>query len=334
MSLTSPLKASSKPLHLYRRNAIWYFRWTFPSAVASLLNRRELKLGLKTPYLRLAAKRGTALAVRMVAFQARAEREQSMTPQVSTQQLETLLRAYVRDALDDFEHDLARRAVAVGNETPDPEIRAIDYIQQDATIRLRQRDTSAEASSALTLATAHGIPLSLDSAALAYLQRGILRADQCVSAVMIDRLRGIYRDDPFLSFPTQGTPVTTPLLVKRLSELARIVLILDVAKQGFDVGAPTYADKGVGTVPETWLPIKRCQVFGVLLAHVSGCHGLQILYQVRQFDRWIRLKQQVNVISLTAKFHQLTIPLRQQPTHQLFQTLKHVWGQALMAILH
>ncbi len=126
MSLPSPLKASSKPLHLYRRNAIWYFRWTFPSAVASLLNRRELRLGLNTPYLRLAAKRSTALAVRMVAFQARAEREQSMTPQISTQQLETLLRAYVRDALDDFEHDLARRAVAVGNESPDPAIPAID----------------------------------------------------------------------------------------------------------------------------------------------------------------------------------------------------------------
>jgi len=206
----------AKPQYLYRRNSIWYFRWTFPFSISNLLNRRELRLGLGTAYRREALRRGASLAVRMAAFQARAEREYAMTPTITPPQIETLLHSYVHESLNEFEHGLASHPAVSAPEQMDANLAWIDASRTDLETRLRTCDTSREIADARTFLSHTGTTVPENSDAEIYLRRGLLRADHFILGTMAERLRGNYGADPFLGFAT--APSTSPTITpKRLS---------------------------------------------------------------------------------------------------------------------
>ncbi len=161
----------TKPQYLYRRNAIWYFRWSFSRSIVTLLNRRELRLGLGTAYRREALHRGASLAARTAAFQARAEREYAMTPTLTPAQIEALLHAYVRESLNEFEHGLASQPPVAAPDQVDAELDWIGTARSDLETRLRTRDTRREVADARTFLTHAGITVPANSEAEIYLRR-------------------------------------------------------------------------------------------------------------------------------------------------------------------
>lgn len=212
----SAQRGSAKPQYLYRRNAIWYFRWTFPVSISNLLNRRELRLGLGTAYRRDALRRGASLAVRMAAFQARAEREYAMMPTITPSQIETLLHSYVRESLNEFEHGLASHPPVTAPEQMDANLDWIGSARTDLETRLRTCDTSREVADARTFLSHAGITVPENSDSEIYLRRGLLRADHFILGTMAERMRGNYGADPFLGFA--AVPSTTSTITpKRLS---------------------------------------------------------------------------------------------------------------------
>ncbi|WP_367339164.1 DUF6538 domain-containing protein, partial [Aminivibrio sp.] len=49
-----------------RRGNIYYFRWVIPKTERFLWNKSEIRLSLKTPYLKLARKRGEYLRAGLI----------------------------------------------------------------------------------------------------------------------------------------------------------------------------------------------------------------------------------------------------------------------------
>lgn len=210
----------TKPQYLYRRNTVWYFRWSFSRSIVNLLNRRELRLGLGTAYRRVAMHRGAALAARMVAFQTRAEREYAMAPMLTPQHIESLLQTYVRESLDEFERGLSWHPMVEAPGQLAAERAWLDNARSDLETRLRTRDTRREVADAQTFLAHAGITVPENSDAEMYLRRGLLRADHFILGTMAERLDGNYAADPFLGFavPSPATPAVTQ---KRLSEVIR-----------------------------------------------------------------------------------------------------------------
>jgi hypothetical protein len=94
--------------------------------------------------------RGAALAARMVAFQARAEREYAMAPTLTPQHIETLLRTYVRESLDEFERGLSWHPQVEAPGQLATERAWLDNARSDLETRLRTRDTRREVADART----------------------------------------------------------------------------------------------------------------------------------------------------------------------------------------
>lgn len=197
--------------HLYLKRNTYCFRWTFPERFASIIGKRELRRSMQTGSLRLATRRAVQLAARLHALHVRLDKEtpmQTLTPP----QIESLLRTYVRESLDEFEHGLASHPVGDPPAPLDTDLDWIDTAQTDLETRLRTRDTHREVADARTFLSHAGITIPENSDAEIYLRRGLLRADHFILGTMAERMRGNYGTDPFLGFATAqpATPSIPP----------------------------------------------------------------------------------------------------------------------------
>lgn len=85
-------------------------------------------------------------------------------------------------------------------------------------------------------------------------------------------------------------------------------------------------------MPEYRLPVDPAQMFFEISPDQSGRYRFQIVDQLAQLNRWVRLNQHVDVIGLAVKFNQFTSPLLERLPKDHPQPFEHLFRDRLAAI--
>jgi integrase len=176
--------------HLYLKRNTYCFRWTFSDRLVTLLGKRELRRSLQTGNRRLATQRAVRLAARLYALRALFDKEAPM-PQITPQQLQTLLDRYIHEAMAEME-DWRCTSGPLPDSEVDGELIALNYLQRDTRSQLQRHDHARVASSAEQLATAAGFTVAPGTLEHARLCRGMLQADTQLLDTEIKRTQGDY----------------------------------------------------------------------------------------------------------------------------------------------
>lgn len=158
--------------YIFKRGALFYFRFVFPGRLAMLIGQRELRLALRTGYRATAIRRAIRLSARLQDIATSIQPENSM----DAAQLETIVRKHIANAFEEREtwrctqHHLPESEIA-------NELIALEYLERDSRDQLRQHDYSRIRASARQLLQEVGLTIPEDQPAFWRFCRSLLKAD-------------------------------------------------------------------------------------------------------------------------------------------------------------
>ena len=85
-------------------------------------------------------------------------------------------------------------------------------------------------------------------------------------------------------------------------------------------------------MPENSLSIDPVYLLSEISADEPRRYGFQVIDQLAQLRRRVRLKQQMDVIFLTIKFDQFGTPLLERLPKDRIQPLKHIFCERFTAV--
>jgi hypothetical protein len=108
-------------------------------------------------------------------------------------------------------------------------------------------------------------------------------------------------------------------------------LLFDVLSQYFDSHSAC-TNQAVGAMPEYRLPVDAAQMLSELLADEPGRDSFQVVDQLAQLNRRVRLKKQVDMISFAIELDQFGTPFLKRLLNDHSQSFEHLPGDRFTAI--
>ena len=99
-------------------------------------------------------------------------------------------------------------------------------------------------------------------------------------------------------------------------------LLFDVLPQYFD-SRPATGDQAVGVMPEYGFPIDAVHMLCEIFADESGRDGFQVVDQLAQLNRGVRLKKQVDMILFAVELDQFGMPFLKRLLKDHAQSFEH-----------
>ena len=199
----NPNSVTPNPRYTFQRNSLYYFRYTLPIDISTVVGKQGLRYSLRTGYIREAERRARKLAGTVETFISEIRHESHKTMNLSAQQLQSILNQYLLKVLEDDED---KRVVAeyLNPDDIDEELEAIDYLKSDLREELACADYDGISTYAETLLKEHEIKPDKDSKVYKKLCRELLKVHLQVLDIAKKRTVGDYSDEVIsvpLSYP-------------------------------------------------------------------------------------------------------------------------------------
>jgi hypothetical protein len=204
--------------YIFRRGALFYFRFVFPDRLANIIGQRELRLALRTGYRATAIRRAIRLSARLQDIAASTCPENNM----DATQLETIVRNHIANAFEEREtwrctqHHLPESEIA-------NELIALEYLERDNRDQLRQHDYSRIRATARHLLQEAGLTIPDDQPAFWRFCRSLLKADGQILQTEIRRTYGEYDHEQIVIPAAPLTPSAPPATSASRLKLSEVI---------------------------------------------------------------------------------------------------------------
>lgn len=195
--------------YMVRRNGILHFRMVVPTDIRQSVGRRELRMSLKTGYVREGGRKAARMAgIAQDAFDEIRKGKRGTMAELDAQQIRTLVGEWLRECLEDDERDRASRKRPLSREELEDETDIHERLLSDAREYLATADYRHAVPSAEFILEDNGLEVDRTHASFNVLCREVLKAQIAGLEVAIRRDNGDY-DNPYTSL---AMPVKAPLL--------------------------------------------------------------------------------------------------------------------------
>lgn len=172
--------------YVYQRNALFYFRFTFPLKISRLVGKRELRYSLRTGYRHSAVRRAMGLVVQVERFVWQLQKDSAMT-QLSPQHLQALLDQHMRATLNQYEEQRIVSTQPLSHEDVENAGLVWDYLAEDTQDQLARNDYSRVSLGTNVLLEQNSIRLDPDSVEYRRFCRELLKTE--ARLIHIEQLR-------------------------------------------------------------------------------------------------------------------------------------------------
>ncbi len=196
-----------------RKNNILHFRMVVPKDIRGILGKRELRLSLRTGYVREGVKKAGRLAgVAQEAFDEIRKGSGGDMAGLEPHQIQALVGEWLKEALEDDERSRAQRKRPRREEDVEKESKVLDIQLSTLRERLATDDHGSAVSFAKDLLEEHGIDFEPDDATFKTLCREMTKAQIVALSVILKRNRGDYDMEDILPAkeeqPHEAEPAT------------------------------------------------------------------------------------------------------------------------------